>query len=135
MFPSPSTNAGRNRPADTSPFCCRKGRPMLQLINIEKKYTTGDLTQAALNGVSLNLRDSEFVAILGPSGSGKTTLLNIIGGLDRYDSGELIINGISTPAATPTGTGTLTATTPSASCSRAITSSPTRPSSPMSNWP
>lgn len=69
---------------------------MLQLINIEKKYTTGDLTQAALNGVSLNLRDSEFVAILGPSGSGKTTLLNIIGGLDRYDNGELIINGIST---------------------------------------
>ena len=69
---------------------------MLQLINIEKKYTTGDLTQAALNGVSLNLRDSEFVAILGPSGSGKTTLLNIIGGLDRYDSGDLIINGIST---------------------------------------
>ena len=54
---------------------------MLQLINIEKKYTTGDLTQAALNGVSLNLRDNEFVAILGPSGSGKTTLLNIIGGL------------------------------------------------------
>lgn len=69
---------------------------MLQLIDIEKKYTTGDLTQAALNGVSLNLRDSEFVAILGPSGSGKTTLLNIIGGLDRYDHGELIINGIST---------------------------------------
>lgn len=96
MFPSPSTNVGRNRPADTPPFCCRKGRPMLQLINIEKKYTTGDLTQAALNGVSLNLRDSEFVAILGPSGSGKTTLLNIIGGLDRYDNGELIINGIST---------------------------------------
>ena len=96
MFPSPSTNAGRNRPADTSPFCCRKGRPMLQLINIEKKYTTGDLTQAALNGVSLNLRDSEFVAILGPSGSGKTTLLNIVGGLDHYDSGNLIIDGIST---------------------------------------
>ena len=67
MFPAPSTNVGRNRPADTSPFCCRKGRPMLQLINIEKKYTTGDLTQAALNGVSLNLRDSEFVAILGPA--------------------------------------------------------------------
>ena len=92
MFPSPSTNAGRNRPADTSPFCCRKGRPMLQLINIEKKYTTGDLTQAALNGVSLNLRDSEFVAILGPSGSGKTTLLNIIGGLDRYDLLLVIAN-------------------------------------------
>lgn len=69
---------------------------MLQLINIEKKYTTGDLTQAALNGVSLNLRDSEFVAILGPSGSGKTTLLNIVGGLDHYDSGNLIIDGIST---------------------------------------
>ena len=96
MFPSPSTNVRRNRSADTPPFCCRKGRPMLQLINIEKKYTTGDLTQAALNGVSLNLRDSEFVAVLGPSGSGKTTLLNIIGGLDRYDNGELIINGIST---------------------------------------
>lgn len=69
---------------------------MLQLINIEKKYTTGDLTQAALNGVSLNLRDSEFVAILGPSGSGKTTLLNIVGGLDHYDSGNLVIDGIST---------------------------------------
>ena len=107
---------------------------MLQLINIEKKYTTGDLTQAALNGVSLNLRDSEFVAILGPSGSGKTTLLNIIGGLDRYDNGELIINGISTRRYTDR-TGTPTATTPSASCSRAITSSPTRPSSPTSNWP
>ena len=52
--------------------------------------------QKALDDVSLNLRDSEFVAILGPSGSGKTTLLNIIGGLDRYDSGDLIINGVST---------------------------------------
>ena len=90
MFPSPSTNVRRNRSADTPPFCCRKGRPMLQLINIEKKYTTGDLTQAALNGVSLNLRDSEFVAVLGPSGSGKTTLLNIIGGLDQYTDGDLI---------------------------------------------
>ena len=66
---------------------------MLQLINIEKKYTTGDLTQAALNGVSLNLRDSEFVAILGPSGSGKTTLLNIIGGIETPDSGSVSING------------------------------------------
>lgn len=69
---------------------------MLQIQNIKKKFVTGDLTQVALDGVSLNLRDNEFVAILGPSGSGKTTLLNIIGGLDRYDSGDLIINGIST---------------------------------------
>lgn len=69
---------------------------MLQIKNICKKYTTGDLVQTALDNVSLNFRDNEFVAILGPSGSGKTTLLNIIGGLDRYDSGDLIINGIST---------------------------------------
>ena len=69
---------------------------MLQIKNISKKYVTGDLVQNALNNVSLNLRENEFVAILGPSGSGKTTLLNIIGGLDRYDSGDLIINGIST---------------------------------------
>ena len=69
---------------------------MLQLKELHKEYKTGDLVQTALNKVSLNLRDNEFVAILGPSGSGKTTLLNIIGGLDRYDSGDLIINGIST---------------------------------------
>lgn len=69
---------------------------MLQIQNICKKYVTGDLVQTALDNVSLNLRDNEFVAILGPSGSGKTTMLNIIGGLDRYDSGDLIINGIST---------------------------------------
>ena len=69
---------------------------MLQLKKIRKEYKTGDLVQTALNDVSLNLRDSEFVAILGPSGSGKTTMLNIIGGLDRYDSGDLVINGIST---------------------------------------
>lgn len=69
---------------------------MLQIQHIRKEYKTGKLVQKALDDVSLNLRDSEFVAILGPSGSGKTTLLNIIGGLDRYDSGDLIINGIST---------------------------------------
>ena len=68
---------------------------MLQLNHIKKEYKTGDLVQKALDDVSLNLRDNEFVAILGPSGSGKTTLLNVIGGLDRYDSGDLIINGIS----------------------------------------
>jgi ABC-type antimicrobial peptide transport system, ATPase component len=69
---------------------------MLQIQNIKKEYQTGELVQTALDGVSLNLRDSEFVAILGPSGSGKTTFLNIIGGLDRYDAGDIIINGIST---------------------------------------
>ncbi|MBO4867091.1 MAG: ABC transporter ATP-binding protein/permease [Ruminococcus sp.] len=69
---------------------------MLKIKDICKEYITGDLKQTALDGVSLNFRDNEFVAILGPSGSGKTTLLNIVGGLDRYDSGDLIINGIST---------------------------------------
>jgi ABC-type lipoprotein export system ATPase subunit len=69
---------------------------MLQLIDITKSYKTASLEQQVLKGVSLSLRENEFVAILGQSGSGKTTLLNIIGGLDRYDDGELIINGIST---------------------------------------
>ncbi len=69
---------------------------MLQLQNICKQYTTGDFTQIALNDVSVSFRDNEFVAILGPSGSGKTTLLNMIGGLDHYDSGNMIIDGIST---------------------------------------
>ncbi len=69
---------------------------MLEIKNISKRYVTGELVQTALDDVTLNLRDNEFVAILGPSGSGKTTLLNIIGGLDRYDSGNIIINGIST---------------------------------------
>ena len=69
---------------------------MLKIQNIRKEYKTGSLIQRALDDVSLSLRDNEFVAILGPSGSGKTTLLNIIGGLDRYDSGDLIINGVST---------------------------------------
>lgn len=69
---------------------------MLELKKIKKSYTTGTFTQDALKGVNLKFRQNEFVAILGPSGSGKTTLLNIIGGLDRYDSGDLIINGKTT---------------------------------------
>ena len=69
---------------------------MLQLKNISKSYKTGDLIQKALDNVSLNFRDNEFVSILGPSGSGKSTLLNIIGGLDKYEKGELLIDGIST---------------------------------------
>ena len=69
---------------------------MLQLKNIVKTYVTGDLTQDALKGVSIAFRESEFVSILGQSGSGKTTMLNIIGGLDRYNSGDLLINGVST---------------------------------------
>jgi putative ABC transport system permease protein len=69
---------------------------MLSLKNIKKSYTTGDFTQVALNGINLNFRENEFVAILGVSGSGKTTCLNVIGGLDHYDSGDLNINGKST---------------------------------------
>ena len=69
---------------------------MLEIRNIKKEYRTAGLTQMALDGVSMNLRDNEFVAVLGPSGSGKTTLLNIVGGLDQADSGELRINGVST---------------------------------------
>ena len=69
---------------------------MLQIKNVKKEYTTGTLVQRALGGVSLSFRKSELVAILGHSGSGKTTLLNIIGGLDKCDSGDLIINGVST---------------------------------------
>ena len=69
---------------------------MLKLKDISKSYQTGSFSQQALNKVSLSFRKNEFVAILGPSGSGKTTLLNIIGGLDRYDSGDLIINHKST---------------------------------------
>ena len=106
---------------------------MLQLNHIKKEYKTGDLVQKALDDVSLNLRDNEFVAILGPSGSGKTTLLNVIGGLDRYDSGDLIINGISTKKYTDRDWDS-TATTPLALCSRAITSSHTRQCFPMWSW-
>jgi len=69
---------------------------MLKLIQITKRYQVGDMVQTALDGLSLEFRKKEFVAILGPSGCGKTTTLNIIGGLDRYDSGDLIINGKST---------------------------------------
>lgn len=69
---------------------------MLELVNICKKYKTGDFVQVVLDRVSLSFRKSEFVAVLGPSGSGKTTLLNIIGGLDRYDEGDVIINDVST---------------------------------------
>jgi len=69
---------------------------MLKLKNIKKSYKTGDFFQHALKGINLEFRNNEFVAVLGPSGSGKTTLLNIVGGLDNYDSGDLIINGKST---------------------------------------
>ena len=69
---------------------------MLQLKNIVKTYVTGDMKQDALKGVSITFRENEFVSILGQSGSGKTTMLNIIGGLDRYTSGDLVINGVST---------------------------------------
>ena len=69
---------------------------MLTIQNLRKEYRTGTLVQKALDGVSVSFRENEFVAILGPSGSGKTTLLNMIGGLDRYDSGDLLIHGVST---------------------------------------
>src|SRR5690554_808420 len=69
---------------------------MLELKNITKFYDTGSFKQRALNKVSITFKQGELVSILGPSGSGKTTLLNIIGGLDRYTSGDLIINGKST---------------------------------------
>ena len=69
---------------------------MLTVHDIHKEYRTGNLVQKALDGVSLSFRECEFVAILGPSGSGKTTLLNIIGGLDRYDSGEMTFRGVPT---------------------------------------
>ena len=101
---------------------------MLEVRNISKTYVTGELTQVALDNVSLTLRDNEFVAILGPSGSGKTTLLNVIGGLDRYDSGDLVIDGVSTKEYKDKD-WTPTATTRSVSCSRTTISSRTRASS------
>ena len=69
---------------------------MLELNDICKRYTTGSFTQVALDHVSVAFRDNEFVAVLGPSGSGKTTMLNIVGGLDHFDEGDLVIDGIST---------------------------------------
>ena len=69
---------------------------MLEIKKITKIYNTEELSQKALDDISVSFRENEFVSVLGPSGSGKTTLLNIIGGLDKYDSGDLIINGIST---------------------------------------
>ena len=69
---------------------------MLELKKISKTYNTNNFKQTALNNVSISFREQEFAAILGPSGSGKTTLLNIIGGLDKYDSGDLIINNVNT---------------------------------------
>ena len=69
---------------------------MLELKNIKKSYKAGDEMQEVLKGISINFRRNEFTSILGSSGSGKTTLLNIIGGLDKYDDGDLIIEGIST---------------------------------------
>lgn len=75
---------------------------MLQLKHLMKTYRVGDTVTHALNNISINFRDHEFVAILGPSGSGKTTMLNVIGGLDQYDSGDIIINGKSTKNFSPT---------------------------------
>ena len=69
---------------------------MLELKDISKKYVTGNFTQVALDHISVAFRDSEFVAVLGPSGSGKTTMLNVVGGLDHFDSGDLLVDGIST---------------------------------------
>ena len=69
---------------------------MLQIKKITKVYETDGFKQKALDNVSINFRNNEFASILGPSGSGKTTLLNIIGGLDKYDSGDLVINEVST---------------------------------------
>ena len=94
---------------------------MLELKEIIKAYQTANLVQVALNKVSVAFRDNEFVAVLGQSGSGKTTMLNVIGGLDRFQSGDLVIDGISTKDYKARGLGTPTATTASASSSRPTT--------------
>ena len=98
---------------------------MLTLKGITKDYITGDSKVEALKGVDLQFRSNEFVSILGQSGCGKTTLLNIIGGLDKYTSGDLFINGKS-PKIIRTGIGIITATIRSALFFKAITLSPTR---------
>ena len=77
---------------------------MLTLKNITKDYVTGDTVVNALKGISVEFRNNEFVSILGASGCGKTTLLNIVGGLDRYTSGDMFINGKSTKLHAPNGT-------------------------------
>ena len=69
---------------------------MIEVRDIRKSYRTGDFVQRALDGVSIAFRDNEFVAVLGPSGSGKTTFLNVLGGLDHADSGDILVNGVST---------------------------------------
>ena len=93
---------------------------MLQLRNIKKDYMVADTKVHALKGIDLEFRESEFVAILGHSGCGKTTLLNIIGGLDRFSAGDLIINGRSTKSSRMQ-TGTPTETIPSDLSSSPIT--------------
>ena len=93
---------------------------MLELKGIKKDYLAGENTVHALKGIDLRFRRNEFVSILGPSGCGKTTMLNIIGGLDQYTEGDLIINGRSTKDS-KTATGTPIEITRSASCSRVIT--------------
>ena len=69
---------------------------MIEVRDLRKSYTTGSFTQRALDGISITFRENEFVSVLGPSGSGKTTLLNVLGGLDHPDSGDIVINGVST---------------------------------------
>ena len=93
---------------------------MLELREISKSYVTSALTQVALDDVSVTFRDNEFVAILGASGSGKTTMLNVIGGLDHFDSGDLVIDSVSPPT-TKTATGTPTAMRAWVSCFKATT--------------